>query len=245
MQSPSPFKLLKSFSLNSCRGFIPCLLGILGALVITLNWNIAPAQATSVYAIPQVTPGDATWIVDQAEVLSRLTQNELQEKLADLAEQTGIELRLVTFRRLDYGDTIQTFVDKLFAAWFANSDRQADEVVFALDVQTNYGSLHFGDTAATLIDEETIASILDETLVAPLRDGNRYNQALLDITDRLGAILKGEPDPGPPQIAANFQVERTFASPEETKSSNATTIVIVLLIIATIVPMLTYFAYVR
>jgi uncharacterized protein len=183
--------------------------------------------------------------VDQAEVLSRLTQNELQEKLADLAEQTGIELRLVTFRRLDYGDTIQTFADKLFSAWFDNSDRQSNEVVFALDVQTNYGGFHLGETAATLVDDETIASILDETLVAPLRDGNRYNQALLDITDRLGTILKGEPDPGPPAMAANFQVERTFASPEETKSSNATTIVIVLLIIATIVPMLTYFAYVR
>jgi uncharacterized protein len=243
MQSPSLFSPTKPFT--HLRGLIPWVLGIWGALIVTFNWNIAPAQATSVYAIPQVSPGDATWIVDQAEVLSRLTQNELQEKLADLAQETGIELRLVTFRRLDYGDTIQTFADKLFAAWFANSDRQANEVLFALDVQTNYGSLHLGETAANLVDDETIASILDETLVAPLRDGNRYNQALLDITDRLGTILKGEPDPGPPAMTANFQVERTFASPEETKSSNATTIVIVLLIIATIVPMLTYFAYVR
>lgn len=224
---------------------MPFLLGLMGALIVVLNWNIAPVQATSIYAIPRATPGDGTWVLDEATVLSRLTQNELQEKLADLAQQTGIELRLVTFRRLDYGDTTQTFVDKLFTAWFDNSDRQADEALFALDVQTNYGSLHLGETAANLVDSETIASLLDETLAAPLRDGNRYNQALVDITDRLGAILKGEPDPGPPQIAANFQVERTFASPEETKSSNATTIVIVLLIIATIVPMLTYFAYVR
>jgi len=245
MQFSSFFNSFKPFILARTRSLMPFLLGLMGALIVVLNWNIAPAQATSVYAIPRATPGDGTWVLDEATVLSRLTQNELQEKLADLAQQTGIELRLVTFRRLDYGDTTQTFVDKLFTAWFDNSDRQADEALFALDVQTNYGSLHLGETAANLVDSETIASLLDETLAAPLRDGNRYNQALVDITDRLGAILKGEPDPGPPQIAANFQVERTFASPEETKSSNATTIVIVLLIIATIVPMLTYFAYVR
>lgn len=245
MQFSSLISTIKQFILPQIRGLIPCLMGFLGALIVTLNWNIAPAHATSVYAIPRVTPGDGTWVLDQAEVLSRLTQNELQEKLADLAQQTGIEFRLVTFRRLDYGDTIETFADKLFTAWFADSDRQANEALFALDVQTNYGSLSLGETAAQLVDSETIASILDETLVVPLRDGNKYNQALVDITDRLGSILKGEPDPGPPNIAANFQVERTFASPEETKSSNATTIVIVLLIIATIVPMLTYFVYVR
>ena len=117
--------------------------------------------------------------------------------------------------------------------------------VFALDVQTNYGGLHLGENAAQRVSGETIASLLDETLAAPLRDGNRYNQALEDVTDRLGAILRGEPDPGPPAMDVSFQAERTFATPEETQGSNATTIVIVLLIIATIVPMLTYFAYVR
>ncbi|MFZ9738073.1 MAG: photosystem II repair protein Psb32 [Prochlorotrichaceae cyanobacterium] len=245
MQFSSFFSPIQLFIHSRVRGLIPLLMGVVATLVLTLNWNIAAAHATSVYAIPRVAAGESTWIVDQADVLSRLTQSELQDKLEDLARQTGIELRLVTFRRLDYGDTTQTFVDKLFAAWFDESDRQADEALFALDVQTNYGSLHLGETAANLVNSETIASILDETMVAPLRDGNKYNQALIDVTDRLGAILKGEPDPGPPTIAANFQVDRTFASPEETKESNATTIVIVLLVIATIVPMLTYFAYVR
>ena len=42
-----------------------------------------------------------------------------------------------------------------------------------------------------------------------------------------------------------MRVEGTFASAEETKESNATVIVIVLLIISTVVPMVTYYAYVR
>ncbi len=212
-------------------------------IALSLHWNVAPAQATSVYAIPPASPG--TWVIDQAEVLSRLTQNELTSKLSALAKDTGIELRFVTFRRLDYGDTIQSFTDKLFANWFPEAERQESEAIFALDVKTNNGGLHLGTQAADLVSPETIASIVDETLVAPLRQGDKYNEAVLDVADRLGAILLGNPDPGPPIVATNFQADRTFATAEETKDSNATTIVIVLLIIATVVPMLTYFAYVR
>lgn len=247
--TPMPFLFFKSFSaLRQALqpALVPitrCLSLIILTIVLTLHGEVAPAEATSVYAIPPVATG--TWIIDQAEVLSRLTQTELNNKLAALAEQTGIELRFVTFRRLDYGDTIQSFADKLFEAWFPDAEIQRQEAIFALDVQTNNGSLHLGEQAASLVPPETISSIVEETLVVPLRDGDKYNEAIVDVADRLGAILSGEADPGPPVIASSFQADRTFATAEETKNSNATTIVIVLLIVATIVPMLTYFAYVR
>jgi uncharacterized protein len=240
-----PLSSWQSFSVPMSRWLATTLLGGILTLVVFLGIPTPSAQATSVYAIPKVSAGSNTWVVDKAEVLSRLTLNALQEQLSDLAQQTGIELRLVTFRRLDYGDTPQSFTDKLFTAWFPDATTQAQEALFTLDVQTNYGGLHLGDKAAQFVNEETLTSLLDETLAVPLRDGNRYNQALEDVTARLGTLLKGEPDPGPPVMNANYQVERTFATPDETKGSNATLIVIVLLVIATVVPMLTYFAYVR
>ena len=249
---PMPFFSMPFLSTLNCfqrilpRAFTRLAFGfsvLVLTIALTLHWDVAPAQATSVYAIPPASPG--TWVVDQAEVLSRLTKNELTNKLSALAKDTGIELRFVTFRRLDYGDTIQSFTDKLFANWFPETDRQDSEAIFALDVKTNNGGLHLGAQAARLVAPETIVSIVDETLVAPLREGDKYNEAVLDVADRLGAILLGNPDPGAPVVATNFQADRTFATAEETKDSNATTIVIVLLIIATVVPMLTYFAYVR
>jgi uncharacterized protein len=65
----------------------------------------------------------------------------------------------------------------------------------------------------------------------------------MDASDRLVAILSGEPDPGPPVVASNIQTEGTFATPEETAGSNATIWVIGLLIAATVIPMATYFLY--
>ena len=55
-------------------------------------------------------------------------------------------------------------------------------------------------------------------------------------------MLTGNPDPGPPQLK-EIQVEGTFATPEETKESNATVWVIGLLAAATIIPMATYYFY--
>jgi uncharacterized protein len=46
-------------------------------------------------------------------------------------------------------------------------------------------------------------------------------------------------------VKDNIQVEGTFATPEETKESNAIPWVIGLLLAATVIPMVTYYWYVR
>ncbi|HEY9837120.1 MAG TPA: hypothetical protein V6D27_09510, partial [Vampirovibrionales bacterium] len=70
-----------------------------------------------------------------------------------------------------------------------------------------------------------------------------YNQALTDVSDRMIAVLSGQPDPGPPIIDTSLNIERTFATAEETDSGNATMVVIVLLVLATVIPMATYYFY--
>jgi uncharacterized protein len=61
----------------------------------------------------------------------------------------------------------------------------------------------------------------------------------------LAAVLSGEPDPGPPIVENKISAESTFTKAEDTDRGSATILVVVLLILATVIPMLTYFAYVR
>lgn len=77
----------------------------------------------------------------------------------------------------------------------------------------------------------------------PLRDGNKYNQAFLDASDRLVAVISGNPDPGPPVVEETIQTEGTFARAEDTDDRSATVIVVVLLVLATVIPMATYYFY--
>jgi uncharacterized protein len=95
----------------------------------------------------------------------------------------------------------------------------------------------------SILSDEIAESVAQETLMVPLREGNKYNQAFLDAADRLVAVLSGQPDPGARVVADTLNVERTFKKAEETDQGNSTIVVVVLLIAATVIPMVTYFWY--
>jgi uncharacterized protein len=215
-------------------------------LVLTIQfWGLgtAPAQATGVYDMPTLTAGDSTWVIDEADILSRLTETELNGELGSLAQTTGNEVRFVTVHRLDYGETVQSFAGKLFEKWFPTPEAQSNQVLLVLDNVTNSAAIHSGTDAKAFLSDSTADSVAQETVMVPLRNGNKYNQAFLEASDRLVAILSGQPDPGPPVVAVDIQTEGTFAKAEETDDKSATVVVIVLLAVATIVPMATYFLY--
>jgi len=203
--------------------------------------GITPAAATSLYEIPMVSSD--TWVLDKAEVLSRTNEGTIAADLKGLAEKTGFNTRIVTIRRLDYGETVQSFTDKLFEQWFPEPEEQANQTLLVLDSLTNNSAIRTGEKVNAVMPDDIAESIAQETLLVPLKEGDKYNQALLDVRDRLVAVLSGEADPGPPKLIDNVRTEGTFASREQTKSSNATIWVVGFLIVATVVPMATYYFY--
>lgn len=212
-------------------------------LLLLLNLvNLAPAQATGVSDLPPLEAD--TWVIDPAEAISRTNESQLITTLGNLAKNTGNEVRVVAIRRLDYGETIDSLSDQLFSRWFPTLEAQQNQTLLLIDTLTNRATIRTGETSHALLGEETINSILEETIAGQLKQGNKYNQALLDAGDRLVAVLSGEPDPGPPQIATELNVDGTFTKAEETDQDNATLWVIGLLLLATVIPMATYFFYV-
>ncbi|MBD2363197.1 TPM domain-containing protein [Anabaena minutissima FACHB-250] len=220
------------------RLILPLLTVILASSLFTTS-----ALATGVYQIPNLTPGDSTWVVDQSEVISRINEGQISKTFEELAKQTGNEVRFVIIRRLDYGETPESFAKALFDQWFPTEEAKANQTLLVLDTVTNGTAIISGDQAKSLLTDDIAKSVADETLAAPLRDGNKYNQAFLDTSDRLVAVLSGQPDPGPPEIVDKVQVEGTFKKAEETDKGNATAWVVGLLIAATIIPMATYYIY--
>nr|WP_238718505.1 TPM domain-containing protein [Petrachloros mirabilis] len=210
-------------------------------LIASLVLGIAPALATGLQDLPIVAAGTDTWVIDQGEVLSLLTESSLANKLSSLASETGQEVRMITTRRLDYGETPSSLSDELFAEWFPTPEAQANQTLLLLDTKTNTTAIRTGNQAKTLLPDDIADSIATETTLVPIRKGN-YNQGLLDASNRLATVLSGQPDPGPPIIAA-AKAESTFTSAEETDDRSATYIVVGLLILATVIPMVTYYMY--
>lgn len=219
--------------------------GILIAVVATVGtWlgSAAPAIATGVYEMPF--PEADTLVIDEAKLFSRINKGNLERGLRDIADDTGVQIRFVTFRRLDYGETIDSFNDELFETWYADADAQANQILMSLDVVTNNSAIRVGPAVGDRLPAVIATSIAQETLQVPIRDGN-YNEAFLDAKDRLAAVLSGQADPGPPVVESKISVESTYKKAEETDRGGATIIVVVLLVLATAIPMITYYAYQR
>jgi len=212
-------------------------------IILAASLFVKPVLATGVYQMPNLAANDRTWIVDQAEIISRLNEGKIGSALDNLKKETGNEVRIVTLRRLDYGETPESFAKALFKKWFPTEEAQANQTLLVLDTVTNGTAIITGDKVKSLLTGSIAESVATETVSAPLRDGNKYNQAFLDASDRLVTVLSGNPDPGPPKIADSVQVEGTFKKAEETDQGNATAWVVGLLIAATVIPMATYYIY--
>jgi uncharacterized protein len=201
----------------------------------------APAIATGVYEMPEAAP--TNHILDQSEVLSRLTEGQISGELNDLAAQHQQNVTLVSIRRLDYGETIASFTQQLFDRWYPTPEAKANQTLFVIDSLTNNTSIVQGAKSAASMAAVIATSVAQETVLVPLQQGNRYNQAFLDASARLSQVLSGQEDPGAPEVVEFTVPERNFATPEETKESNATVWVVVLLVLSTAIPMATYWFY--
>ncbi|MGJ5672008.1 MAG: photosystem II repair protein Psb32 [Nostochopsis sp.] len=210
-------------------------------MILVSAFFATPAFAIGVYEMPNFTPN--TWVVDQAEVISRINEGKISSALEDLAKNTGDEVRFITVRRLDYGETAESFTKELFEKWFPTPEAQANQTLLMIDTVTNGAAIVSGDRVKSVLTDEIAKSIADETLMAPLRSGDKYNQAFLDASDRLITVLSGEPDPGPPQIVEKVRLEGTFGKTEEAEKGNAIAWIVGLLIAATVIPMATYYIY--
>lgn len=230
--------------LNWKKRFVPLLLPTVLAVLIAQLWA-TPAAATGVYQMPNLTSGDPTWIVDDGDVLSLSSERQINQKLSELAEQTGYEVRLVTLRRFDYGETADSFTEDLFNKWFPTPEAATNETLLVLDTLTNNSAILTGEGVKSLLTDEIAESVATETLQVPLRDGNKYNEAFRAASDRLVTVLSGNPDPGPPSEKEQVQVEGTFKTAEETDDQTATIIVVIVLVVATVAPMATYFYFQR
>jgi uncharacterized protein len=212
-------------------------------VLLAFSINLAPAQATGVYDLPIVGAGSPTYLIDQADSISLANENRLNGDLKKLAQTTGQEVRFVVIRRLDFDNTIEGFADQLFNRWYPDAETQSNQTLLVLDTLTNSTALKQGEAAQALLTDDIADSLLRETIAVPLKDGAKYNQALIEADKRLSAVLSGQSDPGPPTVQA-ISLEGTFATAEETDDKSATVWVVVLLALATLIPMVTYFWYV-
>ena len=213
------------------------------AAALVLTSLIAPpaALATGLADFPAQRP--SSHVLDSADVLSRAASGDVNQRLEQFSE-LGVDARLVTLRRLDYGISLETLGEELLQQWQDEASRDG-LLLLLIEGQNNSAAV----VASTALLEQLPSTLLSSTAIStmglPLREGSRYRQASLDALSRLEVVLNGGEDPGPPQLVERMPVETNIPTKEETESSNAFLWVVVLLVVGTLVPMITWWVFSR
>lgn len=218
--------------------------GFLLALVLLLGLAQAPAAlATGPKDFPLAPPSGL--VLDTADLLSRAAASDLEKRLEEL-DQQQVQARLVTLRRLDYGLALEDLGQQLMERWKTQDPEGAErQLVLLIESQNNSGAVVASPDLADTLPRSLLASTGTSTMGLPLREGARYRQASIDALTRLQAVLQGQEDPGPPQLIERLPVETNVPTAEETASSNAFLWVVVLLVVGTLVPMITWWIFSR
>jgi uncharacterized protein len=218
------------------------LMAVITALVIGLLAAAPAVWAVGIRDLP--TPPGSQHLIDTAGLFSRATSAELERRLADL-ESDHVQARLLTVPRLDYGLELDALGQQALESWSASEPSSGASLLLLIDSQTNTAAV----VASPELLEQLPASLLrdtaDSTMAVPLRLGGRYRQASLTALDRLGTVLQGGEDPGPPLEETAAPVVSNIPTREETANSKGFQWVIVLLVVGTIVPMLTWWVFSR
>ncbi|MEX0587709.1 MAG: TPM domain-containing protein [Cyanobium sp.] len=201
----------------------------------------APALAIAASGLPAAAPPER--ILDTADVLSRASIGELSKTLESFSADR-VDARLITVKRLDYGLSLPQLGSDVLQRW-AEAGAEPNQLLFLIDSQTNSAAVVASPSLEGQLDASLLRSTARTTMAQPIREGGRYRQGSLDGMGRLLTVLDGGEDPGEPLAAEVVSQPTNIPTKEETASSKAFTWVVVLLVLGTIVPMLTWWVFSR
>lgn len=219
---------------------------LLALLILTLVVPVQAAQALTPADLPASPPAER--VIDTADVLSRAGRSEIEQKLERFSAD-HVDARLITVSRLDYGVSLDSLGRQLLQRWNPEPGEGSlggDPLLLLLiDGQTRGTAIVASPPLERQLPPELLRSTARTTMAQPLKEGDRYRQATLDALARLDVVIDGGEDPGEPDVPEAPVVVTNIPSQEETASSNAFTWVVVLLVLGTIVPMLTWWVFSR
>ncbi|KAI3515147.1 hypothetical protein L1887_13899 [Cichorium endivia] len=221
----------------------------LAALAISLALNFTPILATgsafaSEFDVLNDGPPKESYVVDDAGVLSRVTRSDLKNLLSDLEYRKKIRINFVTVRKLTSKADVFEYADQVLERWYPTVEEGNNKGIVVLVTSQKEGAVSGGPEFIKSVGDTVLDATVSQNLPVLATD-EKYNEAIFSTAKRLVAAIDGLPDPGGPEAKENKR-ESNFKTKEETaeKRDQFTVVVGGLLVIAFVVPMAQYYAYV-
>jgi len=189
-------------------------------------------------------PPTENFVVDDANVLNRVTRSDLKRLLRDLEERKGFHINVITLRKITTKADSFEFADAILEKWYPTLEEGNNKGIVLLVTTQKEGAVTGGPAFTKAVGDQILEAVTAENLPVLATD-EKYNEAIYSTAKRLVAAIYGLEDPGGPSFKENKR-ESNFKSKQETESKRGQFSLVVggLLVIAFVVPMAQYYAYV-
>ncbi|XP_010942432.1 UPF0603 protein At1g54780, chloroplastic [Elaeis guineensis] len=222
----------------------------LAAAALSLAINFCPVPSldspaiASEFDVLNGGPPTESYVVDDAGVLSRVTKSDLKQLLSDLESKKNLHINFITVRKLTSKADAFEYADQVLEKWYPTIEEGNNKGIVILITSQKEGAITGGPAFIQAVGDTALDAIVSENLPVLATD-EKYNEAMLSTAKRLVAAIDGLPDPGGPKFKDNKR-ESNFKTREETEEKRGQFSLVVggLLVIAFVVPMAQYYAYV-
>ncbi|KAK1294308.1 UPF0603 protein [Acorus calamus] len=232
----------KSWISNLHRGMAAA--ALTAALSFLPAVGIGDSAFASEFDVLNEGPPTDTYVVDDAGVLSRVTKSDLKRIFSDLESRKNLRINFITVRKLTSKADAFEYADQVLERWYPTIEKGNNKGIIVLVTSQKEGAITGGPEFVKAVGDTILDATVSENLPVLATD-EKYNEAAVSSARRIVAAIDGLPDPGGPQLKDNKR-ESNFKTREETeeKRGQFTLVVGGLLVIAFVVPMAQYYAYV-
>ncbi len=175
------------------------------ALVATVLVALLTGAALAATNFPQLTGR----VVDQAHILSPVTIADLERKLADLEQKSGIQLVVATVSSLN-GEEIEPYANELFRTWKLGETKKDNGVLLLIAPKQRRMRIEVGyGLEGTLTD--AVSSIIIANAIAPRFKAGDFNGGVTrGVDDIITALTTNSAEWKPKPTDVRAEHDATF-----------------------------------
>ncbi|XP_073391390.1 UPF0603 protein At1g54780, chloroplastic isoform X2 [Physcomitrium patens] len=187
------------------------------ALSAVMNFgpSVAPSEASEFNVLNEGPPTE-NFVVDDANVLNRVTKSDLKRLLRDVEERKGYHINIITLRKLTSKADSFEFADAILEKWYPTLEEGNNKGIVLLVTTQKEGAVTGGPAFTQAVGDKILEAVTAENLPVLATD-EKYNEAIYSTAKRLVAAIDGLEDVGGPSFKENKR-ESNFKSKEETES---------------------------
>jgi uncharacterized protein len=164
-------------------------------------------------------------VVDQANIMSVQSRNDLEAKLKELENKSGIQLVVATVKSLD-GSDVETYANELFRNWKLGEAKKNNGIVLLVAPTEHKVRIEVGyGLEGTLTD--ALSSVIISSAIVPRFKANDFTGGIERGVDGIISVLSGD--------TADWQPKPSVRAEDSPQLSNELFSILFLLIVVFVV----------